>query len=149
MTATVQLDATDSDLRIVVLNAAQMHMWRAEFKSVYLEDICRKTGQPLTYLEFNSMLKGALEARSDEIFVDLLNINDLQMLKGQRAPAQQSPTNDHMQKRYLILTTLANEKKFHYPLPLAPVDITDVRTLDKETVKFVIKHAGQAQQSHT
>lgn len=95
----------------------------------------------MSYLEFNTVLKGALEAQSDEIFVDLLNLNDLQMLKGQR-PSQPSPVNDHMQKRYLILTTLGNEKKFHYPLPLAPIDITDVRTIDKETVKFIIKSAG-------
>lgn len=57
-------------------------MWRAEFKSHYLEDICRKTGQAMNYLEFNQVLKGALQAQSEEIFVDLLNLSDLQMLKG-------------------------------------------------------------------
>ena len=48
-----------------------------------------------------------------------------------------------MQKRYLIVTQLLGEKKFHYPLPLAPVDTSDVRLLDKETMKFVIKNMGQ------
>jgi hypothetical protein len=56
-----------------------MHLWRSEFKSTYLEDICRKTGQPMNYLEFNQMLKTALEQQSaeDEVFVDLLNLSDL------------------------------------------------------------------------
>ncbi len=47
-----------------------------------------------------------------------------------------------MQKRYLILTTVVADKKYHYPLPLAPVDVRQVKTLDKETVKFVVKQMG-------
>jgi len=59
-------------------------MWRADFKSTYLEDICRKTGQPKTYLEFSQMLKKALGETCDDVFVDLLNLSDLQLLKGQK-----------------------------------------------------------------
>lgn len=44
-----------------------------------------------------------------------------------------------LSKRYLILTALVGERKFHYPLPLQPVDISDLKTLDKDTVKFMIR----------
>jgi len=36
-------------------------MWRAEFKSGYLEEICRKTGLAKSFQEFNIMLKQGLE----------------------------------------------------------------------------------------
>lgn len=49
-----------------------------------------------------------------------------------------------MQKRYLILTSLQGEKKYHYPLPLSPVDVAEVKMLDKDTVKFIIKQMGGA-----
>jgi hypothetical protein len=124
-----------------------MHLWRAEFKSSYLEEICRKTGQPLSFSEFNQTLRQALEASSAQVFVDLLNLQDLQMLKGQRPSADNSQADDHLQKRYLILTTLENEKKFHVPLPLSPVDISETKTLDKETVKFVIKNVADQRRS--
>jgi len=32
-----------------------------------------------------------------------------------------------------------DEKKYHYPMPLAPIDIAQVKLLDKDTVKFMIK----------
>jgi hypothetical protein len=60
------------------------------------------------------------------------------MLKGQK-PSQASTMNDQMQKRYLIVTSIDAEKKYHYPLPLAPVDLSDTKVLDKDTVKFMIK----------
>ena len=49
-----------------------------------------------------------------------------------------------MQKRYLIVTSLEGDKKYHYPLPLAPVEVSEVKMLDKETVKFIIKQMGQS-----
>ncbi len=48
-----------------------------------------------------------------------------------------------MQKRYMILTCLQQERKFHYPLPLGPVDVQQVKSLDKETAKFLISQATQ------
>jgi hypothetical protein len=44
-----------------------------------------------------------------------------------------------MQKRYLIVTAIDADKKYHYPLPLVPVDVSDAKVLDKDTVKFMIK----------
>jgi hypothetical protein len=60
MIATVKVEATDSDMRISVLNVNPVQMWRAEFKSGYLEDICRKTGNPKSFIGFNQLLKQAL-----------------------------------------------------------------------------------------
>lgn len=48
-----------------------------------------------------------------------------------------------MQKRYLIVTCLQQEKKFHYPLPLGPVDVSEAKLLDKETIKFIISQTTQ------
>jgi len=75
--ATVQIDASDFDLKIVVLNTNPCQMWKAEFKSAYLEDICRKTGLPKSYSDFNILLKQGLRSLSQDVFVDLLNLSDL------------------------------------------------------------------------
>ena len=47
------------------------------------------------------------------------------------------------QKRYMILTLLVEDKKYHYPLPLAPIDTTEVKLLDKDTIKFIIKNTSK------
>lgn len=39
-----------------------MQLWRAEFKSSYLEEIASKTGQSKPYIEFLKLLFGALSA---------------------------------------------------------------------------------------
>lgn len=43
----------------------------------------------------------------------------------------------------MILTSLVEEKKYHYPLPLAPIDTTEVKMLDKDTIKFIIKNTSK------
>jgi hypothetical protein len=84
------------------------------------------------------MLQNAFTSVSSDVFVDLLNLSDLQLLKGQkRSEVPEDPRS--LQKRYLILTLLLEDKKYHYPLPLAPIDTTEVKLLDKDTMKFIIK----------
>lgn len=64
-------------------------MWRAEFNSEYLEDISRKTGRELTYLQFVQMVHDAVvaqnvsssRAQGKQLFIDLLGYQDLQLLK--------------------------------------------------------------------
>ena len=144
MPYTVKLEATDINLNISVLQAQTAgRFWRSDFKSTYLEEICRKTGQAKPYIEFIQLLKEAFEQTNVDVYVDLLNLSDLQLLKGQRRSEIQQEDTSVLQKRYLIVTQLFGEKKFHYPLPLAPVDTSDVRLLDKETMRFVIKNMGQ------
>jgi hypothetical protein len=65
-----------------VFNTNPQQLWRAEFKSEYLEEICRKTGNHMTYPDFNKTLQKAFDGLSSGVFVDLLNLSDLQMLKG-------------------------------------------------------------------
>lgn len=44
------LEATESDLRVSVFTMTPvMQLWRQEFKSAYIEDICRKTGHAMIY----------------------------------------------------------------------------------------------------
>ena len=117
--------------------------WRAEFSSSYLEDITRKTGQPLSYQEFVSMLIHALSAKDSTAFVDLLNNHDLQLLKGQktgRKPDLQASQDDQPQKKYLIMTRINREakQKVHYPLPMLPLETDKPHTLDPKTIKMMI-----------
>ena len=63
-----------------------MRLWRSEFKSVYLEDISKKTGQQLSYQKFVQMILLAFTNADKNVFVDLLDLNDLQLLKG-KAPS--------------------------------------------------------------
>lgn len=137
--ATVLLDAADADIKVTVFSVTPTAMWRSEFKSGYLEEICRKTGNELTYLQFVTVLQQAFESASMEVFVDLLNLQDLQMLKGSSKQTPQKEQEDIMTKRYLILTILKGDKKYHYPMPLSPVEISNLRLLDKDTAKFMIK----------
>ena len=54
-----------------------MWAWKAEFNSQYLEEITRKTGKPMSYEQFVSMLNHSLNAQEPSAFVDLLNFHDL------------------------------------------------------------------------
>ena len=58
--------------------------WQAEFKAHYLEDITRKTGRPMSYIEYLTALDRSLQSADPLSYVDLLDFNDLQLLKGQR-----------------------------------------------------------------
>jgi len=79
----VKLEATDINLNISVLQAQTAgRFWRSDFKSTYLEEICRKTGQAKPYIEFIQTLKEAFEQTNVDVYVDLLNLSDLQLLKG-------------------------------------------------------------------
>ena len=94
-------------------------MWRAEFNSEYLEDISRKTGRELTYLQFVQMVHDAVvaqnvspsRAQGKQLFIDLLGYQDLQLLKAGKKGGglkmnQQSNFVDPQKakKRYIILT---------------------------------------------
>ena len=117
--------------------------WRAEFTAVYLEDITRKTGKPMSYEQFLSTLIHSLAAQDPNAFVDLLNVHDLQLLKGQKTGKKPEPSNPHdaqPQKKYLIMTKIDREskQKVHYPLPLMPLDTDKPHTLDPATIKLMI-----------
>lgn len=118
----VILEAQSQSLVLTIVNQQQLHVWRAEFKSGYLQEISAKTGAPCSYLGFVQMLIEALEAGSAHTYIDFLDMHDLQLLKGKMPSARQQQDLNVPQKRYLILTSLQEAKKFHYPLPMAPLD---------------------------
>lgn len=75
---------------------------------------------------------------SPSVYVDLLDLNDLQLLKGKAPSTKENEDPRQLSKRYFIITCLQDGRKFHYPLPLAPIDTTQPHTLDKDTVKLLI-----------
>jgi len=85
----LSLNAQNESLSLILVSQQDFKMWRAEFKSEYLEDISRKTGRELTYLQFIQMVHDAIVAQNDlstklqrkHLFIDLLGYQDLQLLK--------------------------------------------------------------------
>jgi cyanate lyase len=104
--ALVKLEAKEQNLTLTVLNQQTFQMWRSDLKSFYLEDISSKTGQAKSYAEFVQMLSSALEARDSSTYVDLLDMHDLQLLKGKTPPAKETEDPRAPSKRYLIVTNL-------------------------------------------
>ena len=84
-------------------------------------EISTKTGHNLPFEEFWSLLIRALEQKDIACYVDVLSSQDLLNLKQKSSgqPANPTKTASKSNKRYLILTYMANENKFHYPLSLA------------------------------
>ena len=47
-------------------------MWKGEFTSKYIEEICTKAGSAKPYSTFVQMVHSALDKLSNRVFVDLL-----------------------------------------------------------------------------
>ena len=61
-----------------------MKMWKNEFPAEYLEDISKRTGREMSYLQFIQLLNQAILSQSStekSIFIDLMGYQDLQLLK--------------------------------------------------------------------
>ena len=90
-------------------------------------EISTKTGHNLPFEEFWSLLIRALEQKDIACYVDLLSSQDLltlkQKAKGQEGQGQTGKTPSKSNKRYLILTYMTNDQKYHYPLSLASRDL--------------------------
>ena len=84
-------------------------------------EISTKTGHNLPFEEFWSLLIRALEQKDITCYVDVLSSQDLLSLKQKSSgqPANPAKATSKSNKRYLILTYMANDQKFHYPLALA------------------------------
>lgn len=77
----LNINAQPETLGIVLISQVSGEMWRGEFKSIYLEEISRKTGREITYLQFIQMINSALvshesnkeaEGKRKHLFIDLL-----------------------------------------------------------------------------
>ena len=78
-------------------------------------------------------------------YVDLLDFNDLQVLKGQKGQRRVDQDPSKPQKQYLIMTQLDKDtkQKVHYPMPLVPIE-TEPHLLDPQTMKMMIRRMGQS-----
>ena len=116
--------------------------WHGEFSSSYVENITRKTGSFKRFDVLVKMLVGALQARTETVFLDLLTYADLEALRVRKAGGQSSAipnastpartvTVATNTKRYLILTYVAEFDRIHYPLPLLFEEVPTVSSLSR------------------
>lgn len=85
-------------------------------------DITTKTGNNIPLEDFWTLLNQALSQKDINCYVDILSSQDLQNLKNKSASKPQpTKSNSKSNKRYLILTFMTNDQKYHYPLALTPV----------------------------
>jgi coiled-coil domain-containing protein 61 len=116
--------------------------WHGEFSSSYVENITRKTGSFKRFDVLVKMLVGALQARTETVFLDLLTYADLEALRVRKAggpssavPNASTPartvTVATNTKRYLILTYVAEFDRIHYPLPLLFEEVPTVSSLSR------------------
>lgn len=83
-------------------------------------EVTSKTGCNLPFDEFCSVLARAFEQKDISCYVDILSSQDLLNLKSKSAPQKPSKQPSKSNKRYLILTHMTNDQKYHYPLSLGP-----------------------------
>ena len=79
------MDSTDSRLSIMVEEKLDIHSWRADFTSKYVEEICAKSRAPLDFGSFLQTFDEALkhkQAGGKDVFIDLLAPSDLELLRG-------------------------------------------------------------------
>ena len=81
-------------------------------------EITTKTGHNLPFEDFWGLLIRAFEQKDISCYVDILSSQDLQNLKNRSAPQPNSKSTSKSNKRYLILTYMTNDHKYHYPLAL-------------------------------
>ena len=91
----LNLMADSETLRILLTSSTDMKMWKGEFLATYLEDISRKTGREVSFVQFLELLHKALlcqqsnksqtiRGEKKHIFIDLLCYQDLQLLKARK-----------------------------------------------------------------
>lgn len=83
-------------------------------------EITTKTGHNLPFEDFCSLLMKAFEQKDLSCYVDILSSQDLINLKSKSAPQKPLKQPSKSNKRYLILTYMTNDQKYHYPLALTP-----------------------------
>jgi coiled-coil domain-containing protein 61 len=73
------MEATEERLTIIVEDRFDIHMWKGDFTSKYIEEISKKTGKERPYSVFIQLLVTALQNQkgSNTIYIDLLAFEDL------------------------------------------------------------------------
>lgn len=80
----------------------------------------------MDFPQFSTTLLRALSTKDISCYIDILSSQDVLALKAKNAQtvqtnsqAEQNKIPGKANKRYLILTYMTNENKYHYPLSLA------------------------------
>lgn len=63
----IMVDASESSLTFLLASLQDHKMWKGEYQAEYLEDISRKTGRELSFLQFMQMLNEALISQERKI----------------------------------------------------------------------------------
>lgn len=79
-----------------------------------------KTGLNLPFEDFWGLLIKAFEQKDISCYIDILSSQDLVNLKNKGTAQKPSKGGSKSNKRYLILTYMAQDQKYHYPLSLSP-----------------------------
>jgi hypothetical protein len=93
--------------------------WQGTFSQEAVMEITTKTGHLLAFEEFWGLLIRCFEQRDIACYLDILSSQDLHNLKNKSAPNTAPKTASKSNKRYLILTYMTNDQKYHFPLALA------------------------------
>lgn len=96
--------------------------WKGTFDPENIHEITSKTGNFLNYHEFVEVFKKALSQKDISSYIDILSSEDLENLKNKKSQST-SKTTSKSNKRYIILTYMTKDTKFHYPLSLTPHNI--------------------------
>lgn len=83
----VTLDCSDVRLSVMVEEKYDIHSWRADFTSKYVEEITQKSRSPMDFTSFVILFDEALklkqtDSRRKDIYLDLLSSSDLELLRG-------------------------------------------------------------------
>ncbi|KAL3687341.1 hypothetical protein R1sor_013650 [Riccia sorocarpa] len=110
--------------------------WRGDFTSRYIEEITHRAGNLKSFKVFVEMLKAAFQRKSTALLVDLLTYQDLEKLVVTRGTDTSHSTPScrralASEKRYLILTYIAEFDRVHYPLPLIYEEDADPKALKR------------------
>merc|ERR1712106_142326 len=100
----------------------RVRTWVGTFQPVYIEQLTRKTGAFRSFVEFCQLLKGAIQAQSASVSLELLTPADLDALRVNKGRQQTTTvSNGQDSRRYLLL--VVNDPTFntrvHYPLSLS------------------------------
>jgi hypothetical protein len=110
----------DGELRLQLAEKFGLTEWEAVFGPEAIMEITSKTGYNVPFEEFCPLLVRAFEQKDLNCYVDILSSQDLQNLKQKSATQKSSKLASKSNKRYLILTYMTNDQKYHYPLALVP-----------------------------
>lgn len=127
-----------NSLRVEVEDKLTADQWRADFDSIYVEDLTHKTGNFKQFSIFVSMLESAIIQASDSVSLDLLTYSDLESLRQRKSGSSAKTTVPQQRtvslnsKRYLILTYTVEFDRIHYPLPLPYMGKPDPRALQEQ-----------------